>query len=181
LPRIAAVDILIIKRTVFMIKRSQSPSSMSAILELLEDVRTLYGAMERFDAQTATALAVDRTAVRAINLMEHGPVSPGHVGAALGLTSGAVTAVLQRLEQAGHIRRVNTTDGRRRDAQLTVAGRRAADREFARLGEIIATHFADQSPTQVVQAADAVRRLAAAFDTAATTDSRTRSSHRGES
>ena len=151
-----------------MVKIQQAFSPASTILALLDDVRALYGAMDRFDAHTATALAVDRTAVRAINLMERGPVSPGHVGAALGLTSGAVTALLQRLEQAGHIRRVDTDDGRRRDAQLTPAGRRAALREFERLGDTIAAHFADRSPVQVAQAADALRRLAAAFDAAAT-------------
>lgn len=152
-----------------MVKIQQANSPASTILALLDDVRALYGAMDRFDAHTATALAVDRTAVRAINLMERGPVSPGHVGAALGLTSGAVTALLQRLEQAGHIRRVDTDDGRRRDAQLTPAGRRAAHREFERLGDTIAAHFADRSPVQIAQAADALRRLAAAFDAAATT------------
>ena len=151
-----------------MVKIQQATSPASTILALLDDGRALYGAMDRFDAHTATALAVDRTAVRAINLMERGPVSPGHVGAALGLTSGAVTALLQRLEQAGHIRRVDTDDGRRRDAQLTPAGRRAAHREFERLGDTIAAHFADRSPVQVAQAADALRRLAAAFDAAAT-------------
>ncbi len=157
-----------------MIKIPTSPAPVSTIGALLDDVRALYGAMDRFDAHTATALAVDRTAVRAINLMERGPVSPGHVAGALGLTSGAVTALLQRLEQAGHIRRVDTADGRRRDAQLTAAGRRAAHREFERLGDTIAAHFADRSPLQVAQAADALRRLAAAFDTATTTVSRTK-------
>jgi DNA-binding MarR family transcriptional regulator len=159
-----------------MIKIPESPAPMSIILALLDDVRALYGAMDRFDAHTATALAVDRTAVRAINLMERGPVSPGHVGTTLGLTSGAVTALLQRLEQAGHIRRVDTADGRRRDAELTAAGRRAAHREFERLGDTIAAHFANQSPRQIAQAADAVRRLAIAFDTAAKTASRTQPS-----
>jgi DNA-binding MarR family transcriptional regulator len=171
---LAAANILMIEETIFMIKIHESPEPVSPILVLLDDVRALYGAMDRFDAQTASALAVDRTAVRAINLMERGPVSPSQVGTALGLTSGAVTALLQRLQQAGHIGRVDTADGRRRDAQLTAAGRRAAHREFERLGQTIAAHFANQSPRQIAQAADALRRLAAAFDAAATTVARTK-------
>lgn len=163
-----------------MIKRPVSPAPQAPILALLVNVRALYGAMDRFDAYTATALAVDRTAVRAVNLMERGPVSPGHVGAALGLTSGAVTALLQRLEQAGLIRRVDTPDGRRRDAHLTAAGRRAAHREFQRLGDTIAAHFADYSPLQVAQAADAIRQLASAFAAAATPPSRTKRRQREE-
>ncbi len=157
-----------------MVKTPEAPAPSApsapapAILALLDGVRALYGAMDRFDAHTAAALSVDRTAVRAINVMERGPVSPGHLGAALGLTSGAVTALLQRLEQAGHIRRLATDDGRRRDAQLTSAGRRAAHREFERLGAAIAAHFDNRSPVQVTETADALRRLATAFDTAAT-------------
>jgi DNA-binding MarR family transcriptional regulator len=161
------VDTFMIKRSILMIKTPQSPILAPAIVALLEGVRALYGAIERFDVHTASALCVDRTCVRAINVMERGPVSPGHLGATLGLTSGAVTALLQRLEHAGHIRRVDTTDGRRRDAQLTSAGRRAAHREFAQLGDTIAAHFADRAPAQVAEAADALKRLAAAFETAA--------------
>lgn len=148
-------------------KQSTPPDVLPPAAALLDAVRALYGAMDRFDSHAAAALGVDRTAVRAINLMEHGPVSPGHVGQALALSSGAVTALLNRLEQAGHIARIDTDDGRRRDAQLTVGGRRAAHREFGRLGRSIAEHFAEVSPAQLAKLADAMSRLADAFDTAA--------------
>jgi DNA-binding MarR family transcriptional regulator len=141
-------------------------ASSTDLRDLLEAVRALYGAMDHFDARTATTLGVDRTSVRAINLMERGPVSPGHVGDALGLTSGAVTALLQRLEQAGHITRVDTEDGRRRDAQLTPTGRRAAHREFERLGRTIAARFADRSPAEVAELVAMLSELAAAFEAA---------------
>lgn len=148
-----------------MIKK-HSPTTAD-IGTLLDAVRALYGAMDRFDGSTATALGVDRTAVRAINLMEHGAVSPGQLGQALALTSGAVTAVLQRLEQAGHIARVDTDDGRRRDAQLTPAGRRAARREFERLGRNISARFAERSSSQLAHLAVTLQELAAGFDAAA--------------
>jgi DNA-binding MarR family transcriptional regulator len=160
-----------------MIKTPVPVHPAPSIVALLDGVRALYGAIERFDAHTAAALDIDRTSVRAINAMERGPVSPGHLGATLGLTSGAVTALLQRLEQAGHLRRVDTTDGRRRNAELTAAGRRAAFREFARLGNAIAEHFVDRTPAQVTQVADALTRLASAFDTAAGNTSPLRHGH----
>lgn len=133
---------------------------------MLEAVRALYGAMERFDSCAAGSLGVDRTALRALNLMERGPVSPGRVGEALALTSGAVTALLQRLERAGHIERTDTADGRRRDARLTPAGRKAAHREFERLGRNITTRFGDHSPAQLQQLREAIQLLAEAFDAA---------------
>lgn len=150
--------------------RTPVPDPAVALAPLLDGVRALYGAMDRFDSAAAASLGVDRTAVRAVNLMEHGPVSPGQVGQALALSSGSVTALLQRLEQAGHIVRVDTSDGRRRDAQLTTWGRRAAHREFERLGRSIGARFADRSPAQLAALATALRQLAAAFDAAAEGD-----------
>ncbi|MEW2357914.1 MarR family transcriptional regulator [Spirillospora sp. NPDC029432] len=44
---------------------------------------------------------------------EGGPLTPGHLRERLNLTSGAVTACLDRLERGGHIRRVRDTADRR--------------------------------------------------------------------
>jgi DNA-binding MarR family transcriptional regulator len=158
---------LIIKILICMLRRPEIPADGHRLSALLEAVRELYGAMDRFDGHAAQVLGVDRTAVRAINLMEQGPVSPGHVGQQLGLSSGAVTALLQRLQQAGHIVRVDTEDGRRRDAQLTGNGRRAAHREFERLGRSIATQFAGEPAAQLLGLTVAMRQLTEAFDRAA--------------
>ena len=42
------------------------------------------------------------------------PTTPGRLGEALGLSSGATTAVIDRLERLGHLRRVRTGADRRR-------------------------------------------------------------------
>ncbi len=42
------------------------------------------------------------------------PLTPGRLGARLGLSSGATTAVVDRLERAGHVRRVRDDRDRRR-------------------------------------------------------------------
>lgn len=41
------------------------------------------------------------------------PLTPGRLGEALGLSSGATTAVIDRLERAGHLRRVRESADRR--------------------------------------------------------------------
>ncbi|MFD3839254.1 MarR family winged helix-turn-helix transcriptional regulator [Streptomyces sp. NPDC058642] len=56
--------------------------------------------------------ATDVQALAAI-LDADGPMTPGRLRAHLGLTSGAVTACLDRLEGAGHIRRVRESSDRR--------------------------------------------------------------------
>jgi len=58
------------------------------------------------------SLATDVQALAAI-LDADGPMTPGRLRAHLGLTSGAVTACLDRLEGAGHIRRVRESSDRR--------------------------------------------------------------------
>lgn len=44
---------------------------------------------------------------------EAGPMTPGRLRKQMNLTSGAMTACLDRLEKAGHIRRVRAVDDRR--------------------------------------------------------------------
>ena len=56
----------------------------------------------------------------------------GWLGEALGLTSGAVTAVVDRLEQSGHLRRVRDSHDRRRVIlENSATGKRLADQYFA--------------------------------------------------
>ena len=47
-------------------------------------------------------------------LLEHGSMTPGRVAELMGLTTGAVTALLDRLEAAGYVRRQRDVQDRRR-------------------------------------------------------------------
>ncbi len=63
------------------------------------------------------------------------PLTPGGLGTALGLTSGAVTSVLDRLERAGHLVRVRDDADRRRVLlHRSEAGRDLAQAFFEPLG-----------------------------------------------
>ncbi len=63
---------------------------------------------------------------------QHGePVTAGSLGAELGLTSGAITAVVDRLERSGNLRRVRDEQDRRRVLlENSTEGRRFADQYF---------------------------------------------------
>ncbi|MFE0579816.1 MULTISPECIES: MarR family winged helix-turn-helix transcriptional regulator [unclassified Streptomyces] len=63
---------------------------------------------------------------------EAGPMTPGRLGAHMNLTSGATTACLDRLEKAGHIRRVRAADDRRVVHIHYAPAGRAAAREYFR-------------------------------------------------
>ena len=141
---------------------------MAALTDLLQAVRQIYAAIDRFDAQAAAELGVDRTALRAINAMERGAIGPGALGAELGLSSGSVTALLDRLERAGHIeRKLSRDDGRRRDAELTATARAEADRTHERLGQSIAKAFAQTDDARLRDLVSDLETLSAAFRTAA--------------
>jgi DNA-binding MarR family transcriptional regulator len=141
---------------------------MAEIEQILESVRRLYAATDRFDAEAARRLGADRTALRAMNAMEAGAVTPTALGAELGLTSGSVTALLDRLERAGHVARVTDPgDRRRRGVALTAEARAAADPIYARLGQEIGAAFADLDPPAREAARAALEVLALAFDRAA--------------
>lgn len=66
--------------------------------------KTLAGELHR--SGVARALKISETEATAIShLARHGQLTPGELGNLLGLTSGGTTALLHRLEAAGHVRR----------------------------------------------------------------------------
>lgn len=68
-----------------------------------------------FDAAAAAYAGINRTDFRCLDIIDRGGrMTAGQLATAARLTSGAVTAVLDRLEQAGFVRRVRDTVDRRR-------------------------------------------------------------------
>ncbi|NUO45528.1 MAG: winged helix-turn-helix transcriptional regulator [Streptomyces sp.] len=75
------------------------------------------------------------------------PMTPGRLREHLGLTSGAVTACVDRLERAGHIRRVRESSDRRVVHLYYAADARVAARTYfrplARAAEGAREHFTE--------------------------------------
>src|SRR5262245_29193426 len=84
-----------------------------------------------FDNRAAEALGVNLTDLHALNIVQNrGGLTAGALAAEAGLTSGAVTGVVDRLERAGYARRVpDPADRRRVKIEVT-------DRFYARADEI---------------------------------------------
>lgn len=136
--------------------------------ELVKAVRALYRATGRFDEAIAAKLKVDISALRAINAMQHGSVSPKYILEQLGLKSASVTAVLDRLEKAGHITRtISAHDRRSWDISLTREAHQAADDLYEVLGATIAQTFAERSGQEMAVAIRAIDDLITSLDTAA--------------
>jgi DNA-binding MarR family transcriptional regulator len=83
--------------------------------ELIQEVRRSQSATDRFDQAVADALGLNRTDMRCVDTIDReGPVPAGRLAEATGLTTGAITTVLDRLERAGYARRVQDPRDRRR-------------------------------------------------------------------
>ena len=83
--------------------------------ELFSAVRANQLATDKMDDTAAHAMGVNRTDSRALDIVERlGPVTAGRLSIDAGLTSGAITAVIDRLVKKGYVRRVADPDDRRR-------------------------------------------------------------------
>jgi DNA-binding MarR family transcriptional regulator len=83
--------------------------------ELLDEVRRSQSATDRFDQAVADALGLNRTDLRCLDVLGRvGQLSAGQLAGATGLTTGAMTAALDRLERTGYVQRVRDLNDRRR-------------------------------------------------------------------
>ena len=129
-------------------------------------VRHLGTALDRYDEAASRALGIGRSDLRALNLLEHGPLTAGEIGDRLDLTSGSVTALINRLEAGGLVRRVKDGQDRRVvRVQLEDAVYASFARIYAPCGRAVASVSATLPPAtrdaaiqSVLDAATAIER-----------------------
>ncbi len=108
-----------------------SPRSTNELVEeLVREFRVSCNQDGAFDSLAAEWLGVSDTDLRCLNIIENvGGLSAGELAAQSGLTGGAITGVMDRLERAGFARRVfSPADRRRVRAEVTPAFYRSAER-----------------------------------------------------
>ena len=82
--------------------------------ELIHLARAHEAANDAFDEVAREKLGINRTDLRCLNIIENnGPMTAGRLAELSGLTTAAVTSVLDRLERAGYARRVRDQQDRR--------------------------------------------------------------------
>ena len=87
--------------------------------ELIEQIllasRAEHNQVDVFDDAACERLGVNRTDLRCLDILgQRGPLTAGELAAAAQLTTGAVTAVVDRLERVGYARRLDDPTDRRR-------------------------------------------------------------------
>lgn len=98
--------------------------------ELIREFRMSGNQDSAFDKLAAERLGVNVTDLHCLNIIENsGGLSAGELAVESGLTTGAVTGVIDRLERAGYARRVpDPSDRRRVRVQVTPAFYERAER-----------------------------------------------------
>jgi len=126
--------------------------------ERAERLRRLVGAVRRQVAWTvlhnqtiADGLGMGVTDLHCVNLLDiEGPMTAGRLAELMGLTTGAVTGVLDRLERAGVLRReADPADRRRVVARLVPEGMERVRAAYAAVGAEVAELFAGYDDAQL--------------------------------
>jgi len=95
--------------------RESSPGRLQLYAELGDEVRGNQRATDMVDELVCQLLGINRTDARCMDILEqHGRMSAGDLAEASRLTTGAITAVIDRLERAGLAQRVPDPADRRR-------------------------------------------------------------------
>lgn len=82
--------------------------------ELLDEVRRSQTATARFDRAVASKLGLNPTDMSCLDALSRaGALTAGQLATHTGLSSGAMTTAIDRLEQRGYVRRHRDTDDRR--------------------------------------------------------------------
>jgi len=83
--------------------------------EVADEVAEFQSAVDVLDEAAAAHLGLNRTDLRVLGLLvRRGPLTAGSLAQAAGLSPGALTTAVDRLERAGYARRVRARPDRRR-------------------------------------------------------------------
>lgn len=104
--------------------------------DLRAQVQQIAIRQQRFEQHLAAELAVDRTGLEAMDhLMTSGPTTPTELARGLGISTAAMTLVLNRLESAGHLRREPHPTDRRK--LVVSASEESSDRAWGHVAPLI--------------------------------------------
>jgi DNA-binding MarR family transcriptional regulator len=135
---------------------------MTDPLDLLLALRRYGLENDRFDLAVARAHDVSMAEMKAIDhIQAEGELTPRELGERLSLTSGAVTAVIDRLERAGWVARSpHPTDRRSVVVRMTEQSMEAGARIYVPYSEALARLAAELPPESRQAVADFLEKAA---------------------
>jgi len=134
------------------------------------EMRALDASLDLLDHAVAASFGIGRTDLRAMELVSReGPAACSQLAAQLRVTSGSVTALIDRMERAGYFLRLRDPDDRRKVlVQLTPAGRERERRTFEPLAKNSIGMLRSYSDRDLTVIGDFLRRARALVEHATT-------------
>ena len=126
------------------------------------ELRKLIALSVLHNEQVAARVGMSLSEMQALHLIQlHGPLSPGQLAELTGLTTGSITAVIDRLEELGLAKRERQTDDRRRVVVSTQPDRIAEvlDVHFAQYAELVQKAMAASSSEELTAVLAFLKRL----------------------
>jgi DNA-binding MarR family transcriptional regulator len=138
------------------INTSREKSHREVGWRLKEAVRANQSANDQFDEALTDFLGINRTDGRCLDIIDrNGRVTAGQLATDSGLTTGAVTAIVDRLERRGYVRRVRDESDRRKvfientEHVRQITGHVFA--HFARLSPVLTSRFSLEQVRGILQ------------------------------
>jgi len=142
----------------------QTPQRSELVATLQQSVRRFADEVDLYQAAAADRLGMHATDLKYLGYVAgYGPTTAGHLAELGGLTTGAVTGVLDRLEGAGYVRRESDPEDRRKVVVRVVPG--AAERVEALYRPMLAStdplwdRYSDDELAVVLDFADRAQPL----------------------
>ena len=138
---------------------SRDSTTKKLIQDIMLEARALHTTRDGVEEAVVELLGINRTDSRCLDILDReGRMTAGRLAALSGLTTGAVTAVLDHLERAGYAKRVRDTADRRRIlVEVTDKARRVGGELFAELARTVAVELGRYSAKELAVILDFVR------------------------
>jgi DNA-binding MarR family transcriptional regulator len=145
-----------------------SPTRLELTAQLTRAMRDASAKGVIYSQAVAERLGIGSTDLECLDLIAlRGPISAGSIADAVGLTSGAITGVIDRLERAGLARRERSREDRRKViVRLTPAVERRVVPLFRPMETAAMSALADYADEELKLLLDFFRRAGAAAATA---------------
>jgi len=132
--------------------------------ELFTEIQREQELVQAFDLAAAERLGVNLTDLRCLGVLDRrGALTAKELAEEAGLTSGATTALIDRLERAGYVeRRRDAADRRRVHVALTARAREAIAEiwgPLAAAGQELASRYTDEQLALVLDYLKTSRRV----------------------
>lgn len=132
--------------------------------ELIEAARSVHAAIDAVDIAISDALGIHRNDLRCLNLLKNGPLMASEIGKKTGLTSGSVTALVDRLEQAGFVeRKRSSTDRRVIEVRIPPDAYTRIDMLYREVGGAVRARFSSLEPDKLLAVIDTLTSFASAY------------------